>query len=101
MSAELNLTETDTIKLEYHSANLGEEAEFTLAEESLEDVDKGHTPGGLLDLESNSNDFAPRKKVCDFRFFFHFHEIIFDLHLRLGNLKLMTFSSDRYSCSYL
>ena len=60
------MTETDTIKLEYHSANLGEEAEFTLAEETLEDVDKGHTPGGLLDLESNSNDFAPRKKVnCD------------------------------------
>ena len=39
---------------------MGEEAEFTLAEESLEDVDKGHTPGGLLDLESNANDFAPR-----------------------------------------
>ena len=68
MSAELNLTETDTIKLEYHSANLGEEAEFTLAEESLEDVDKGHTPGGLLDLESNSNDFAPRKKFVMLNF---------------------------------
>ena len=40
-SSELSMTPKDKVRLKYHAAQLGEEAEFTLAEESLEESQLG------------------------------------------------------------